>query len=102
MEPSSLLLAQIEERWREMFVDLAAGYDVAPTRRLRTEGLMEAAALLGLSTAAQLLARMDAVYTEVNGESLADALDANWQQFHPFPEIPAMQRRAPVIPSTKD
>ncbi len=39
----SILLAEIESRWHNIFATLKAGGDVAPGLRLRTEGLMEAA-----------------------------------------------------------
>ena len=50
----SQLLDEIPARWQQMFESLVAGYDVAPSVRLRTEGLMEAAVLEGLTSAEHL------------------------------------------------
>ncbi len=96
------LLEELERRWRDMFAALAAGEDLPPGRRLRTEGLMEAAALAGFSTPEALSRAMDDRYREVFGRGLADDFGAQWRTFHPFPEIPAVARRAPVFPTTRD
>jgi hypothetical protein len=97
-----VLIAAIERRWCEMFSDLAAGLDVPPGIRLRTEGMMEAAALQGLLSAEQLQQRMDARHLECLGCTLAQQFGEQWRALFPFPQIPAMQHRAPVVPSTGD
>ena len=96
----SELHAEVHARWRQMFTALAAGSDVPPSLRLRTEGLMEALALLGEVEPDVLQQQMDEVYSEVIGQSLAEDFGGRWQDFYPFPQIPAMGRRAPVFPST--
>lgn len=40
----------VTKRLRELFVDMAAGAGVSPTRRLRLEGYMQAGVELGLMT----------------------------------------------------
>lgn len=96
------LLQELDTRWRHIFEALAGGEDVAPARRLRTEGLMEAAALLGLATQEDLLAAMDDCYREAFGHTLAQDFGEDWPEFYPFPVIPAVGRRAPVYPTTRD
>jgi hypothetical protein len=98
----SALLTELESRWQALFSALAAGSDVAPGQRLRTEGLMEAALLSHAASAEQLTAQMAAYYLEAFGHSLAQDFGEDWQEFFPFPQIPAMAMRAPVYPSTKD
>ncbi len=96
------LLLELERRWTAMFLALAGGDDVPPSLRLRAEGMMEAALLLQAATQAELLEAMDACYREAFGRSIAADFGADWQAFYPFPQIPAMGRRAPVYPSTGD
>lgn len=96
------LQAELEQRWTRMFTALAGGDDVPPAQRLRTEGLMEAADLLGIATRASLLASMDSCYRAAYGHSIEADFGPDWQAFFPFPQIPAMARRAPVFPSTRD
>ena len=96
------LQAELERRWRRMFVALTSGDDVPPVMRLRTEGIMEAAVLLELAAPAALQGAMDDCYRAACGEGLAEQFGADWQDFFPFPQIPAMGRRAPVYPSTRD
>jgi hypothetical protein len=97
-----LLQAELEQRWQRMFSALADGDDVPPGQRLRTEGVMEAAVLLGIATPAELVASMDRCYRLALGRGLTEAFGADWQEFFPFPQIPAMAKRAPVYPSTRD
>ena len=85
-----------------MFSALARGDDVAPSQRLRTEGLMEAAVLLQSAPAYELTAKMAACYEAASGVSLEQRFGTEWQEIFPFPQIPAMAKRAPVYPSTKD
>ena len=96
------LQTELEQRWRSMFVALAAGDDVPPSQRLRVEGMMEAADLLGIATQEVLLASMNGCYRDVNGRSIEAEFGTDWQDFFPFPQIPAMAKRAPVFPSTRD
>jgi hypothetical protein len=98
----SRLLAELQRRWDEMFAALAAGDDLPPGRRLRAEGLMEAAVLLGEASATELDSAMDRSYRDAFGRSIGDEFGREWRDFHPFPEIPAMARRAPVYPSAPD
>jgi hypothetical protein len=93
---------EVNSRWRQMFTALAAGDDVPPSRRLRTEGLMEALVLTGEMTPETLQRAMDSVYTEVFGVGLSDEFGIGWQDFFPFPQILAMGRRAPVYPSAPE
>ena len=97
-----VLQAELEQRWKSMFSALANGDDVPPGQRLRTEGMMEAAVLLGIATPAALVASMDRCYHVAFGRGLNEEFGADWQEFFPFPQIPAMAKRAPVYPSTRD
>ncbi len=96
------LIETIDQRLAALLSQLAAGLDAPPGQRLRLEGLMEAAVLLDIATEAELQAQLEARYLEATGRSLADDLGPDWQSFFPFPQIPAMARRAPVFPSTRD
>jgi hypothetical protein len=98
----AVLLAELKTRWDQMFAALAAGSDVPPTQRLRAEGMMEAAVLVGLATTDELLAAMDASYTSAFGREIAADFAEDWQDFYPFPQIPAVGKRAPVYPSTPE
>ena len=98
----SQLLNELQGRWKQMFTALADGDDVPPSLRLRAEGLMEAALLTGAASAEALDASMDDCYRQAFGQSLAEEFGDDWRAFYPFPQIPAMGRRAPVYPSTSD
>ena len=98
----STLLTELESRWQRIFSALAAGSDVAPSLRLRTEGLMEAAILSQTASAEQLTEQMAAYYLAAFDRSLTQDFGEDWQEFFPFPQIPAMAKRAPVYRSTKD
>lgn len=98
----SVLLAELEVRWQAMFEALAGGGDVPPTMRLRTEGMMEAAVLTKAATAVEVCLAMNSQYSSVFGQSISADFGDNWKDFFPFPQIPAMGRRAPVYPSTAD
>ena len=98
----SALLTELESRWQKLFSALAGGSDAAPGLRLRTEGLMEAALLSGAATAEQLSTQMAASYLEAFGHSLEQTFGNDWQDFFPFPHIPAMEKRAPVSRCAKD
>jgi hypothetical protein len=97
-----VLLTELEQRWQNMFAALAGGDDVPPSQRLRAEGMMEAAVLLGIATPAALLVSMDRCYRAAFGRGIYDEFGVDWQEFFPFPQIPAMAQRAPVYPSTRD
>lgn len=105
-EPGALdfnaLVTAIERGWREAFTALSEGDDLPPGQRYRLEGMMAAAEVLRPGVGDQLMTSMDAVYREVFGETLADTFGGDWRQFYPFPQIPAVMRRAPVYPSTAD
>ncbi|MBM70981.1 MAG: hypothetical protein CME43_16065 [Haliea sp.] len=96
------LLREIELRLDALFAQLAEGFDAPPAQRLRLEGLLEAAALLGIATQAELEAVLTERYCAAFSCSPAEDFGAQWQRLFPFPQIPAMQRRAPVVPSTSD
>ncbi|NOR41468.1 MAG: hypothetical protein GQ537_09680 [Gammaproteobacteria bacterium] len=93
---------ELNARWNSMFAALAAGGDVPPAQRLRTEGMMEAAALLEVASSDQLVQAMSECYKVAFGRGIADDFGQDWQEFYPFPQIPAMGRRAPVFPSTRE
>jgi hypothetical protein len=95
------LQTELERRWQSMFATLAGGDDVPPSQRLRAEGMMEAAVLLG-STPAGLVECMDRCYRAAFGRGIDEEFGADWQEFFPFPQIPAMAQRAPVYPSTRE
>jgi hypothetical protein len=97
-----VLEIELEQRWRAMFAALASGDDVPPSLRLRTEGMMEAAVLLGIATADELLRSMNHCYQGAFDQGIAEAFGDDWQELFPFPQIPAMARRAPVYPSAPD
>ena len=97
-----VLQAELERRWQTMFAALAGGDDVPPGQRLRCEGLMEAVVLLEVATPAALQASMERCYHAAFGHSIAQEFGADWAEFFPFPQIPAMALRAPVYPSTHD
>lgn len=97
-----VLIEELTRRWRQMFDALAAGDDLPPGSRLRAEGMMESLLLLGSSGEAELDAAMDACYQAAFGRSLAADFGEDWREFYPFPQIPAVARRAPVFPSTSD
>lgn len=101
-EPLHPLIVELQHRWSEMFVALAAGEDLPPGPRLRTEGMMEAALLQQLATEAELSAAMQHCYELAFGRSMVEDFGDDWQDFYPFPQIPAMAARAPVFPSTSD
>jgi len=96
------LIETIDQRLLALLSQLAAGLDAPPGQRLRLEGLMEAAVLVDIASAAELLALLETRYEEAFGHPLADDLGEHWRSFFPFPQIPAMARRAPVFPSTRD
>jgi len=99
MEP---LHEELEHRWQSMFAALARGEDLPPGCRLRAEGMAEAAVLLGAANCDELDEIMDKCYQAAFGRRLTDDFGEDWRSYSPFPENPAMARRAPVYPSTAD
>ena len=63
---------------------------------------MEAAVLVGEIETNALTQRMNATYEAAFGRSIAADFGDNWSALFPFPQIPAMASRAPVVPTTKD
>jgi len=96
------LLDELTRRWSAMFSALAAGDDVPPGQRLRAEGMMEAALLLDAASVEELDRAMDDCYRQAFGRGIDEDFGADWREFYPFPQVPAMGRRAPVYPSTRD
>ena len=96
------LVEELRHRYTAMFTALAQGADVPPAVGLRTEGLMEAAVLVGQADVGQLDDLMALCYRDATGRTLAADLGEDWRADHPFPEIPLWMRRAPVVPSTAD
>ena len=96
------LTTELIERWSRMFAALAGGGDVPPSLRLRAEGMMEALVLLDVATAIDLTAIKDERYQSAFGRTIAEDFGDDWRDFYPFPQIPAMGRRAPVYPSTHE
>ena len=98
----SELISELKQRWTAMFAALAAGDDVPPSTRLRAEGMMESALLLGQASIEELDRAMSRCYQEAFNRSITGDFGADWREFFPFPQIPAMGLRAPVFPSTND
>lgn len=96
------LMPELQHRWTIMFAALAQGADLPPAQRLRAEGMMEAVVLLGEATEDELSLAMAVCYEQAFGRGLAAEFGEDWQAFFPFPQIPAMAKRAPVYPSTAD
>ena len=93
------LLPELEQRWIAMFSALAAGDDVPPSLRLRTEGMMEAVALAQAATTGEIDEAMARCYQSAFERGITADFGTDWRDFYPFPQIPAMARRAPVYPS---
>lgn len=98
----NLIVVELEKRWEDMFAALAAGDDLPPVQRLRAEGLMEAAVLAGEASEEQVTESMGRCYQAACGRTLEQDFGGDWRDFYPFPQIPAVARRAPVYPSTPD
>ena len=97
-----VLQTELEQRWGAMFAALAAGEDVPPSSRLRAEGMMESVVLLGVASVDDLVSAMERSYQAAFGRPVSVDFGEDWRDFFPFPQIPAMGRRAPVYPSTSD
>ena len=96
------LLQELECRWDRIFAGLVAGDDVPPSLQLRTEGLMEACVILGISDEAGLGKAMNARYVAATGRMFEEDFGDAWNALYPFPQIPIKTLRAPVYPSTPD
>lgn len=92
----------LARRWRSMLEAVAAGEDIPPGQRWRTEGVMEAVVLLGARSSEELQQAMADAYAEVLSRSLEHDLGASWREDYPFPEIPYFMRRAPVHHGGRD
>ena len=99
---SEVLMLALRQRWLSAFTKLHEGEDWPPGCRMRTEGMMEALVLLQPDSTERQITAMDGCYREVFGCGLDETFGKDWQLFYPFPQIPAMMRRAPVYPSTSD
>lgn len=88
------LMEIIESRLHEIFSAYAEGLDVAPAKRFRTEGLMEAACLLEISDANAVVSLVQSCWREYFKQDFPEVEDGALC-------IPVMMRRAPVYPSTK-
>lgn len=102
MTDADILSEEIARRWQDMLEAVAAGQDIPPGQRWRTEGLMESLVLLGARDGDALQQAMADAYAEALGRSLEDDLGASWREDYPFPEIPFFQRRAPVHRGGRD
>lgn len=97
-----VLVETLQGRWQQMFQALSNGEDLPPGRRLRAEGIAEAAVLVGAASEAELDREMGSAYKAAFDRTLAEQFGEDWRSFFPFPEIPAVSSRAPVYPSTAD
>lgn len=99
------LLGHLQTELEQIFAAFVGGDDVAPSRRLRLEGAMQAGVLTGLLQEAELLSLLDAQYSAAFGEALDTASIA--VRGHPRDKpyelidirIPVRMQRAPVYPS---
>ncbi len=96
------LKEEIISRWIEMFSSLKRGDDVSLGRRLRTEGLMEAASITDSWDKEDQYRELQLIYEEIFGVGIEKLLGEDWRILHHFPEIPAYTERAPVFPSAPD
>lgn len=102
MADSSAIMAEVKARLRAMLQAVAAGEDIPPGQRWRTEGLMQALVLLGTRRDEELQQVIEDIHVEVLGQSLADVLGSDWRRDYPFPEIPFFMQRAPVHRARSD
>lgn len=86
--------ALIEQRLNKIFADYQSGQDVSPALRFATEGMMELALAAGLLTQKQLNSSLNNCYRRCFNNPAEPSLVA--------PRIPALMKRAPVVPTTKD
>ncbi len=95
-------MSELQRRWQQMFAALAASDDLPPGERYRAEGLMEAVLLAGEADETAVDLAMQQCYLAAFGRSIEQDFGDDWRDFYPFPQIPAVMRRAPVYPSTSD
>ncbi|WOJ93052.1 hypothetical protein R0135_14875 [Congregibacter variabilis] len=98
----SLLESEIRQRLTRQFHLLAQGDDAPPGPRYRLEGLMEAAVISGEIKKEALQALIENLHQDIFAQTIEARLGEDWEQWHPFPQIPAFALRAPVSPSTSD
>lgn len=98
----SRLLEEVENRLQGLLQRVAMGGDVPPGLRYRLEGMLEAAALCGEATEAELEQLVERVHQDIFGVALAERLWDGWEALFPFPGLPIFADRAPVSPSTPD
>jgi hypothetical protein len=92
----------LQGRWQAMFETLRDGGEVAPSLRLRIEGMMETLVILQLVQVDAVQASLASCYEQVFGESLSARWGEDWALLFPFPQLPVFGQRAPVYPSTPD
>jgi len=88
----------LEQCWTSIFSSLAQGGEVAPSQRLRAEGMMHLLVVMEAATEQQLQIALAACYQECFDEPLP----VDWPELFPFPQIPGFGVRAPVYPSTAE
>ena len=88
----------LEQCWRAIFTCLVRGGEIAPSQRLRAEGMMQLLVEMEIATESQLQIALASCYLECFGEPLP----ADWEELFPFPQIPGFGVRAPVYPSTTE
>lgn len=96
------LIDAIDARLDTLYSRLAKGHDAPPALRLRLEGLLEAALLVGAASEEELQRRLAQAHARHFTQSLEDRFSVDWRATHPFPQIPAYMERAPVSPTTRD
>jgi hypothetical protein len=96
------LLEAIETRCRDLLARLAAGSDLPPGPRLHLEGMLDAARICGYLDAGTWERQLEQWHREMLGCPIAERAGSDWQQLHPFPQLPLYMDRAPVSPSTPD
>lgn len=96
------LLEELQRRFAGMFTALAAGDDLPPAARLRVEGMMESAVIAGIADEAEVSELMQRCYRAGFDRDIAEDFGRDWPEYFSFPQIPAMARRAPVYPSTRE
>ena len=88
------LLEHITARLDSLFAQLAEGLDAPPAQRLRLEGLLEAAVLLGGASEDELTALLSSRYQAAFSRTPQDDFGAQWRQLFPFPQPCNSARRS--------
>ena len=81
-----LLKEEIVSRWKEIFSSLKRGDDVSLGKRLRTEGLMEAASIIGSWDKEDQYSEMQLIYRDVYGVGIENLLGKEVIVVCNFPE----------------